>query len=42
MSDMQAGMRRVFDLVISMDKVMKLFKFIDSDKDGLIKLSEFK
>lgn len=42
MSDLQAGMQRVFELVIPMDKVMKLFRFIDSDFDGLIKLNEFK
>jgi Ca2+-binding EF-hand superfamily protein len=35
------GLPKHFDITLKREEILKLFKEIDNDKDGLIKLREF-
>ena len=42
LSDLQGGLAQVFELVLPLKRAIKLFRFIDVDSNGLIKLNEFR
>lgn len=41
LKDFQNSLPTLFDITLKRDEVLKLFKEIDKDKDGLVKYKEF-
>lgn len=39
--DLQNGFSKIFDVSFKRNDLLEIFKEIDSDKDGIVKLKEF-